>query len=1350
MKIEILKGFEKPLGASLIDNGVNFAVFAPNAEKIEICIFENDCQIASFTLPYQTNGIFHGLIKGMEIRKYGIRAYGKYDVHNGFYYNPNKLLLDPYSLEIDGPINLCESHFSHEYNSPQFLKDSAQDTPKTIICSPKIAFPKLNIPLEESIIYELHIKGFSQNNHKINPEIRGKFKALADDAAIKYFKELGINCIEIMPCATWVDEAHLQKLGLSNYWGYNPICHMAPDKKYAPNGWQDILETTKKLEENGIETIIDVVFNHSGEGDKNGPILSYRGLDNLNYYRVQNNEYENSSGCGNVFACDRPHNISLFIETMRAWRKYGGVHGFRFDLASIMGRDENGFDKYAALFMAILNDEELSKLKLIAEPWDCYQYNIGEFPYEFAEWNDKFRDNMRGFWRNERNFGDFAKSFCGSQDIFFNKGPAKSINYIVAHDGFSLFDLVSFEKKNNFANGENNQDGTDNNLSFNNGFEGITNDEAIIQNRKKNVRIHSTCLLLSRGTPMILMGSEMGKTQYGNNNAYAQDNEISYLDWQNFDTEIFEFTKKLIEIRKKHPCFHLNQFFKGEIENLYSDISWFNQNGGIFDAHEWNDIGQKFLLICISHENSRFLIAINRGDEEINYKLPTPNDEHIWEIIIDCETNPKAQNNLIDAANISARNIQILAQLQSDKPIKHKIQSQTLNKICNILGISQYWHDVSGKESQAPIATIEAIAKSLGFDISSEENAIKTLNLIANQNDFRPLPFHKSFEIDEAIQIDIIFPNPKLKDLILEAENSDKQICDIQNLEKIELIAIDGRKISKSRLIINNLSIGHYKLYFANDVENYCSITIAPKTCYFPQSFEGKKFFGLSAQIYSISRENDQGIGDFTTIQKLMNFAEQNGANILAINPLHALFQNSRDLKSPYYPSHRCFLEPLYIDLGISFKNPNIHINYDEIWQKKQKYLFQEFQNQQNNQDFKVFLENHDETLEAFAIFEVLSKFFNGQNWQDWPIEYKSKNPQIIKEFKASHSNEIQFQKYLQFKCENQFAATKNHKMEIGLCRDLAIGSAPNGAEAWINFEYMAQDVSIGAPPDPLGPNGQNWGLPPYNPIKLAQNHFKIYSDLFNKNMKNAGALRIDHAMGLMRQFWVPKDFNGNDGTYINFPFKDLMAELKLASHQNQCIIIAEDLGTLPHGFSQIMNDAMALSYKVLPFEKHDNGFKPASNYPYFGFACVSTHDLPPILGWWKSLDIIERYELGLLTNSQYEIEKAARQNEKLQIIQLLENENILQSKIDINQENCPLDLNIAMHEFIARSNSFLAIAQFEDIAGVELPINLPGTNTERPNWSNYIAKKLEEISGNEALKSENQSIIKAISKNRT
>ena len=431
--------------------------------------------------------------------------------------------------------------------------DSAPFTPKGVATRPSRAdtSSRPRHAWEDTILYELHVKGFTKSHPDVPEALRGTFKGLAHEAAIAHLTRLGVTAVELMPCAAWIDERHLTGLGLSNYWGYNPIALMAPDPRLAPGGWEEVREAVAALHRAGIEVIVDVVFNHTGEGDELGPTLSLRGLDNATYYRLRSDaprHYVNDAGCGNILAMDRAPVLRLALDALRAWAEFGGVDGFRFDLATTLARRTEGFDAQAPFLAALLQDPVLRELKLIAEPWDIGPggYQLGKFPGPFAEWNDRFRDCIRRFWRGDDiGVGELATRVAGSRDFFeAHRRPSRSINFITAHDGFTLRDLVSYSRKRNDANGEDNRDGTNENFSWNNGVEGETGDDAILAARGKDQRNLLASLLLARGTPMLSMGAELGQTQAGNNNAYAQDNETAWLDWSAADRGLLAFTRE--------------------------------------------------------------------------------------------------------------------------------------------------------------------------------------------------------------------------------------------------------------------------------------------------------------------------------------------------------------------------------------------------------------------------------------------------------------------------------------------------------------------------------------------------------------------------------------------------------------------------------------------------------------------------------------------------------------------------------------------------------------------------------------------------------------------------------------
>ena len=1322
-KIEILNGKPDILGAHFHDDGVNFAIYSKNASKIEICIFDkNDNETHKIDLKYKTNDVFHAFVKNIGIgTKYGIRAYGEYAPENGNWFDESKLLFDPFAKSIDRPFELSDEML-------EYGVDSAKKMPKAIVCEPKVANPKSNLKLKDLIIYELHIKGFTKSQKDIPIELRGRFKGLCAKPSIEYLKALGINAVEILPANAWIDENHLRKLGLKNYWGYNTIGFLTPDPKLAPDGWDEVRECVETLEQNGIETIIDVVFNHSGEGDKYGPNISLRGLDNKTYYmRDENGEYSNFAGCGNVLNCNEDAVIKLILDSLRAWRLYGGVHGFRFDLASVLGRDENGFNARAIIFELIENDPILKKCKLIAEPWDCAGYNLSQFPQKWAEWNDKFRDCMRKFWlKNEIGFGEFVSRFCGSQDLFGNKSPDKSINYIIAHDGFTLNDLVLYNHKHNDANGEQNRDGSNDNHSYNHGIEGQTQDIAIIANRKKTMRNLLTSLILARGTPMITMGSEIWHSQNGNNNSYAQDNEINYIDWENIDFGLLEFTKKLIEIRKKYGCFASDTFFNGQPNPIFKDIIFQNQYGQILNDWEWNSPDCECIKIQINQNDDAFCLIINRGNNDLNVNLPSCKSNQSWHVEIDT-ANLNNGEILSDGINISSKSLLLLRQAKATNPKINPIDEATLDKLCNLYKIDNSWWDLTGKETKVSQVSKKAILSAMGIDCETYEDALRAIYEFT-QKQLRPLPHIASFDIGDEIKIMHIGTKPNTSNLLINGQAIEFDIC-----AQKEIILANETRAFSYEIKLKSLEIGIYEIAFENDIETKCRLIIAPQKAYLPEVLETKDVFGYSVQSYSLKRENDQGIGDFSSVKQCLEHCQNTGASILAINPLHALFGAQRDLKSPYYPSDRRFIDPIYIDVSkfapdFDFtheqKSPNVL--YKEIWAKKRDILQKSFAQNRVTKAFNDFCNNGAQSLDDYAVFESIDNIYNA----NWPDDLKQKSPSVVKEFKQKYSDEIEFQKYLQFIANGQLSEICDIKLPIGLNLDLAIGAAPMGAENWCNSHLIAGNISIGAPPDPLGPQGQVWGLPPYIPHKIIEDKLCKLEEIFNANMRFAGALRIDHAMGLMRLFWVPNGMNGADGTYVNYPFAHILRLLKLLSHKNQCLIIGEDLGTVPFGFSENMQSQNIFSYKVLPFERENNSFKKPKDYPQNSFTCAFTHDLPPLAGWWDGIDINERDNLGIFNKDDASNARLERNQEIQSLINALKINNLL----DENHKSATLndEIIIAIHKYIAISNAKIAIIQIEDLAREATSVNLPGTDKERPNWQRKISKNIDQIFGDE------------------
>ncbi|GHG02861.1 glycogen debranching protein GlgX [Thalassotalea marina] len=658
-----------PLGATFNGKGTNFAVFSANAEKIELCLFDakGELEVARISLPEFTDDIWHGYIEGLQPGAlYGYRAHGPFEPHNGHRFNPFKLLLDPYAKKLKGSFITSDTHLSYDTSSQQQdltldYRDNAQYLPKCVVINQQTicnSYPKVR--RRDTIIYELHVRGFSKAQENIEPSMRGTFQALACDNNIDYLKTLGVTTIELMPVQQFVSEDFVLNKGLSNYWGYNSIAFFVPHQAYQFSSELDeFRQMVERFHQAGIEVLLDVVFNHTAEGGHLGPTYSFKGLDNASYYRLDNNDkryYLNYSGCGNTINIEHPRVLQLIMDALRYWVLHMGVDGFRFDLAPILGRQVTHFSQNSAFFTAVKQDPVLNQIKLIAEPWDIGEqgYQLGRFPKHWMEWNDRFRDTCRRFWRGDDGIApEFARRLHGSADLFEQRGrrPSASINFITSHDGFTLHDLVSFEQKHNLANGEQNHDGHNGNYSANFGAEGETDDINILELRSRQKRNLLTTLMIAQGTPMLLSGDEMGNSQQGNNNAYCQDNNISWLEWSNADQHQISFVQRLIALRKAHPLLnrtHYQHGFKVSPTTGLPDISWYNCHGGLMVEHDWHNSAIKCFAMLLaqtepsdvqktSQHDDALLIIFNAHNKHIEFQLPSLTGR--WHVLIDTVQN---------------------------------------------------------------------------------------------------------------------------------------------------------------------------------------------------------------------------------------------------------------------------------------------------------------------------------------------------------------------------------------------------------------------------------------------------------------------------------------------------------------------------------------------------------------------------------------------------------------------------------------------------------------------------------------------------------------------------------------
>jgi isoamylase len=671
MTTQVWPGSAYPLGATYDGTGTNFAIYSEAAEKIELCLFDDAGNEERIRLPEMDAYVWHAFLPNIQPgQRYGFRVYGPHDPAQGQRCNPNKLLLDPYAKAIDGQVDWDESVFGYHFESGERNDDdSAAHMPKSVVVNPYFDWgvdrpPKT--PYHKTVIYEAHVKGLTMTHPRVPEELRGTYAGIAHPAIIEYLSDLGITAIELMPVHQFVQDDTLQQKDLRNYWGYNTIGFFAPHNEYASNtdNGQQVAEfkgMVRTLHEAGIEVILDVVYNHTAEGNHMGPTLSFRGIDNQAYYRLVEDDkqyYMDTTGTGNSLNVRQPQSLQLIMDSLRYWVTEMHVDGFRFDLASTLARELAAVDRLSAFFDLVHQDPVVSQVKLIAEPWDIGDdgYQVGNFPPLWTEWNGKYRDTVRDFWRGEdATIGEFAERITGSADLYQHSGrrPVASINFVTAHDGFTLNDLVSYNEKHNEANGEDNNDGESHNRSWNCGVEGETDDPEVLALRAQQRRNFIATLMLSQGVPMLLHGDELGRSQGGNNNGYCQDSELTWIDWADIDEGLLEFTKLVTKLRTDHPTFRRRRFFHGrpvrrEEGDPVQDVAWLTPGGDVMTDEDW-DVGfAKSLAMYLNGHGIRstdergedivddcFYLAFNAHHEPIDFVMPASEYAEGWTVVVD-------------------------------------------------------------------------------------------------------------------------------------------------------------------------------------------------------------------------------------------------------------------------------------------------------------------------------------------------------------------------------------------------------------------------------------------------------------------------------------------------------------------------------------------------------------------------------------------------------------------------------------------------------------------------------------------------------------------------------------------
>ncbi len=689
--MDIWPGRPSPLGANFDGSGVNFALFSEVADRVELCLIDEDDVETRLELCEVDGFVWHGYVPGVQPgQRYGYRVHGPYDPDQGHRCNPAKLLLDPYAKAIDGQIDGDESLFSFRFEDKAAFNDddSAGHTMLSVVTNPFFDWGHDRPPrheYHETVFYEMHVKGLTMTHPGVPDEIRGTYAAVGHPAVIEHLTSLGVTAVELLPVHQFVNDSHLVERGLSNYWGYNTIGFLAPHNGYARSGVGGQQNTefkamVKALHEANIEVILDVVYNHTAEGNENGPTIAFRGIDNAAYYRLvdeHKKHYYDTTGTGNSLLMRSPHVLQLIMDSLRYWVLEMHVDGFRFDLAATLARQFHEVDKLSAFFDIIQQDPVISQVKLIAEPWDLGDggYQVGNFPPLWTEWNGKYRDTVRDFWRGEpSSLAEFASRISGSSDLYAHsdRRPTASINFVIAHDGFTLRDLVSYNDKHNDANGENGNDGESHNRSWNCGVEGPTEDPKIAELRVRQQRNLLTTLLLSQGVPMIAHGDEMGRTQDGNNNAFCQDNDLAWVDWDLDEDagELLGFAQRVVRLRHYHPVFKRRRFFAGSAdhggESELGDVAWFTPNGDHMEEGSWHDGFARSVMVFLNGEaipefdrrgtkivDDSFLVIFNAHGESISFTIPEESYGPEWFIEVDTASPEPAAHSAAGAQDAS-------------------------------------------------------------------------------------------------------------------------------------------------------------------------------------------------------------------------------------------------------------------------------------------------------------------------------------------------------------------------------------------------------------------------------------------------------------------------------------------------------------------------------------------------------------------------------------------------------------------------------------------------------------------------------------------------------------------------
>nr|CRH05027.1 GH13 : candidate isoamylase; CBM48 at N-Term; GH77 at C-Term [Candidatus Magnetococcus massalia] len=1433
-----------PLGATWDGRGVNFALFSEHAERVELCLFGTDGfrETDRIPMPEYTNQVWHVYLPDVRPGQlYGYRVYGPYDPEQGHRFNNNKLLLDPYAKQLSGQLQWHEALFGYRYGDPlgdlSFSDlDSAPYMPKCVVVDTAYTWGGERPPNHnwlDSIIYEAHVRGFTMQHPKVPQHQRGTFAGLCSPDVVSYLKKLGITAIELLPVHASVDEWHLAQKGLSNYWGYNTLGFFLANPRYAsdPDATREFKTMVQVLHEADIEVILDVVYNHTAEGNHEGPTLSFKGIDNKSYYRQEPDYpryYRDFTGCGNSLNLRHPKVLQLVMDSLRYWAGEMHVDGFRFDLTTTLAREHHGaFDRHSGFLDAIAQDPLLSNKKMIAEAWDLGEggYQVGAFPPGWAEWNDKFRDGVRRYWKGDKGVtGDLASRLTGSSDLFNHSGrpPWSSINFITAHDGFTLRDLVTYNQKHNHDNQEDNRDGRDANDSWNCGVEGPTDDLAIRKLRQMQIRNFLATLILSQGVPMLVAGDEMGRTQHGNNNPYCQDNGISWINWDGEDPDaedLLKFTQALIKLRKEHVIFRRNRFFNGQTipGTGIKDVTWIRPDGREMGHQDWEDAHNQCVGMLISGEagekftsrygdaqvDDTFLFMLNSYHKSVTIQLPGVESGHGWRRIFDSQlaeggVNEEALDSVqghyrLEGRSCALFSMQRLEESVTVKPLPAETdmdEEALLRQLAEKAQIELGYWTIFGEWFEIPLATLRRFLAAMGLPADNRmqiQSSLEKLEVTPWQRTLPPV-----LVVRGSTSAGVEIP------LVIDGEMNDETLEWVLVDEQGEIIPgtlvpgehplagtyeLSGHHLERRLFpLYENLSPGYYRFELhgaslrGGDFATM-QLVVAPEKCYLPQELAESdgRIWGFSPQLYALRSARNWGIGDFADLDQLAELTAKEGGGIIGLNPLHALFLGKPEQTSPYSPNSRHFINPLYIALdkvpemadckeakerlqtpGVRRMLANMReqemVNYREVSNLKisiLRMLYQRFREQhleggeggaptERGLLFQEFTRTGGASLQRLAIYNALSEHFGNHDegfggWRSWPTAYRRPDSPEVSRFATTHEEEVTFHLYIYWLADSQLQAVKlkarDLGMPVGLYADMALGVDPDGADFWNEQSAYAGEMRIGAPPDLFNPTGQNWGLPPFDPRALRDEAYQPFIAAMRNTMRHAGAIRLDHVMALKRLFWVPVGAPASEGGYVHYNLDDLLGIVALESHRNRCLVIGEALGTVPDGLREQLADNGILSYRLLYFERGEEGrFLMPHEFNTSSLVAATTHDLPTFSGFWEGVDLAVKEELSLYPREEMAEEfRGQRGFDKGKIVEALRQAGLDIPDEALGDEASP-ELIRAVYQMLSRTPGHLLMVQLEDLMQQRDQVNMPGTVNEHPNWQRKLPMTLDEM----------------------